>query len=436
MIKTSIVILAAGKSRRMKSSKSKVLHTIADKPLIDFVNDIAIKNSTSEVCYVCSKEVENYIKNNFLNAKTIVQKNRLGTAHAVQCSESLISKKTKDVVVLFGDVPLIENSTIKKLIKYRKKNKSIGTIVTFITKNPDGYGRVITKNKFVESIVEDKDTSEDQKKIQLCNSGILICDKKYLFKTIKKISNKNSQKERFLTDICGIAYKEKKPFTFINANENEVLGINSLKQLIELDLKFQSTFKNDLINKGVNLIQPDTIRVSYDTKISRDVIVEPNTILKKGVSINNSSRILSGSYLENCSIGKNCIIGPNARIRPGTIISDNVKIGNFVEVKNSKIGSFSSVSHLSYIGDSYIGNKVNIGAGTITCNYDGKKKHKTKIGDNVFIGSNCSLIAPVNINNNSIVGAGSVVTKNVPNSSLALSRSKLIIKKKKKKSRN
>ena len=272
-----------------------------------------------------------------------------------------------------------------------------------------------------------------QKKIRLCNSGILICDSTYLFKSIKKISNNNNQKERFLTDICKIAFDENKPFTFFNCEETEVQGINSANQLIDLESKLQKILKNSLIKKGVNFIQPSSITVSYDTKIDKGVIVEPHTIIKRGVSIKKSSKILSGSYLEGCNIGKSCTVGPYARIRPKTIIDDNVKIGNFVEVKNSKIGKFSSISHLSYIGDATIGKKVNIGAGTITCNYDGIKKHKTIINDGVFVGSNCSLIAPIKISKDSSLGAGSVITKNVPISSLAVERSKLLIKRKKKK---
>ena len=432
MKKTSIVILAAGKSRRMKGTVSKVFQLIAGRPLLDYVNEVAFKNSTSGVYYVCSKEVKKYVNNKFLSAKTIIQKIPLGTAHAVECIDKLVQKKKNDVIVLFGDVPLIKNSTIRKLIKFKNSSKSIGSIITFKPKDPFGYGRVIVNNNYVENIIEERDATAEQKKINLCNSGILICDSAYLFKSIKKITNNNNQKERFLTDICKIAFDENKPFTFFNCEETEVQGINSANQLIDLESKLQKILKNSLIKKGVNFIQPSSITVSYDTKIDRGVIVEPHTIIKRGVSIKKSSKILSGSYLEGCSVGQSCTVGPYARIRPKTIIDDNVKVGNFVEVKNSKIGKFSSISHLSYIGDATIGKNVNIGAGTITCNYDGIKKHKTIIDDGVFVGSNCSLIAPIKISKNSSLGAGSVITKNVPVSSLAVERSKLLIKRKKK----
>ena len=433
MKKISFIILAAGKSRRMKSSKSKVLHEICEKPLVSYVNDLAKKNSTSGTYYISSPQVQNYVLNNFKNAKTIIQKKQLGTAHAVECASKIINKNNNNVVVLFGDVPLIKNSTIKNLIKYKNKISTVGVIVTFLTDKPFGYGRVIIKNGFVSEVIEERDANEEQKNIKLCNSGILICDAKYLFRTIKKISNKNNQKERFLTDICKIAYNEKKPFRFINCKEFEVSGINSPKQLIDLDLKLQESIKDKLIKKGVVLISPNTIRIGYNSKIEKDVVIEQNVVIKNGVKIKSGTKILSGTYLEDCNIGENCIIGPHARIRPGTQIYNNVKVGNFVEIKNSKIGNFSSISHLSYIGDSSIGKNVNIGAGTITCNYDGIKKNKTYIADNVFVGSNTSLIAPIKINKNAKIGAGSVITRDIPKNSLAIERSKLSIKKKIKK---
>ena len=437
MKKISVIILAAGKSTRMKSSKVKVLHSIAGRPIINYINDIAKKNSSSGIYYVCSKETENYIKKNFPESKTIIQKNKLGTAHAVQCTKNFIKKDNNDVIVLFGDVPLIKDSTIKKLIKFRKKSKTIGSIVAFKSNNPFGYGRVILKNGFIKSIVEHKNATTHEKKINLCNSGILICESKYLFSRLNNISNnKNNKKERYLTDLCELAFNEKKPFSFVECSETEVLGINSRKQLIELDLKFQKIIKDKLIKNGATLIQPETIRVSYDTILGKDVIIEPNCIIKKGVKINKSTSVFSGTYLEECSIGHNCLIGPSARIRPKTIIANNVKIGNFVEVKNSQIGENSSVAHLSYIGDTTIGKKVNIGAGTITCNYDGKNKNKTFIDDNSFIGSNSSLIAPIKIGKNVTIAAGSVIDKNVKSSNLAIERSKLLILSKKRRSKN
>ena len=248
MKNVSFIILAAGKSKRMKSNKSKVLHSLGDRPLLNFVYDIAKKNSSSKINFVCSDEVKHYVEMNFSNSKTIIQKKRLGTAHAVETAEKLIPNLNQDIIVLFGDVPLIKDSTIKKLIRSKNKSKSIGSVVAFMTKKPFGYGRIILENNFIKSIIEEKDASLGQKNIKLCNSGILICDAKYLFKSIKKILNKNNQKERFLTDICKIAYDDKKPFTFIRCSEIEASGINSPKQLIDLDSEFQKTYKNKFKN--------------------------------------------------------------------------------------------------------------------------------------------------------------------------------------------
>ena len=251
----------------------------------------------------------------------------------------------------------------------------------------------------------------------------MICKKKFLFDNLIKISNKNIKKEKFITDIFEIAYKRKKPFHFTICDENELQGVNTREDLINIDITMQKNIKKKLIQNGVTILQPETVRVSYDTKISKDCIIEPYVIIKKGVILNNNVTIKSHSVLENCIIGKNSSIGPFARIRPFSKIGKKVKIGNFVEIKNSIIKDNTSISHLSYIGDSIVGKNVNIGAGTITCNYDGKKKNKTIIRDNVFVGSNTSLIAPLIIGSYSTVAAGSVITKNVPSNSLAIERS-------------
>jgi len=244
-----------------------------------------------------------------------------------------------------------------------------------------------------------------------------------LFNNLKKITNKNIKKEKFITDIFEIAYKSNKPFRFSICNEKELNGINTREDLINMDLSVQNEIKQKLIKKGVTILQPETVRVSYDTKIAKDCTIEPFVVIKKGVTIRNNVTIKSHSVIENCIIGNDSIIGPSARIRPFSKIGNKVKIGNFVEIKNSTIKDSTSISHLSYIGDSNIGKNVNIGAGTITCNYDGKKKNKTIIKDNVFVGSNSSLIAPLKIGSNSTIGAGSVITKNVPPNSLAIERS-------------
>ncbi|SVD40955.1 uncharacterized protein METZ01_LOCUS393809, partial [marine metagenome] len=284
------------------------------------------------------------------------------------------------------------------------KNQSRGSMIAFETDNPFGYGRVITKDNYVTSIVEELHASKIQKKIKLCNSGIMICDSKLLFNYINKISNKNIKKERYLPDIFQILHDIKKSFSHILGSEEEMLGVNTIKDLIKIDQIFQKRIKDKIIDGGVIIQQPDTVRISFDTKIKKGSIIEPFVTIKSGVSIQENVVIKSNSVVESCSINSNTSIGPSARIRPHSTIGQNVKIGNYVEIKNSKIGNNCSISHLSYIGDSELGKYINIGAGTITCNYDGKKKNKTIIHDGVFVGSNCSLVAPITIGKNSKIG--------------------------------
>ena len=416
------IILAAGESKRIKSAKSKIFHKIADQSLISYVYATARNISSKNVIIVCNKKNINQISKKFVQAKTVLQNNLNGTAGAVLCTKNILPKN-KDVLILFGDAPLIQSRSIRRLIKTYNSSQSVGCLLIFKAKNPFGYGRVEIKDNIIIKITEEFQANRDIKKINLCNSGILICKQNFLFNNLKKITNKNIKKEKFITDIFEIAYKSNKPFRFSICNEKELNGINTREDLINMDLSVQNEIKQKLIKKGVTILQPETVRVSYDTKIAKDCTIEPFVVIKKGVTIRNNVTIKSHSVIENCIIGNDSIIGPSARIRPFSKIGNKVKIGNFVEIKNSTIKDSTSISHLSYIGDSNIGKNVNIGAGTITCNYDGKKKNKTIIKDNVFVGSNSSLIAPLKIGSNSTIGAGSVITKNVPPNTLAIERS-------------
>ena len=339
------------------------------------------------------------------------------------CTKNILPKN-KDVLILFGDVPLIESGSIKRLIKKHNVSNSIGCLLTFKAKHPLGYGRVEIAGNAVKKITEEVQANKKIKQINLCNSGIMICNQNFLFENLIKITNKNIKKEKFITDIFEIAYKSKKPFLFSMCSEKELQGVNTREDLINLDLIMQNEIKKKLIQNGVAILQPETVRVSHDTKIAKDCTIEPFVVIKKGVTLKKNVTIKSHSVIENSIIGEGSIIGPSARIRPYSKIGKKVKIGNFVEIKNSTIKNATAISHLSYIGDSTIGKNVNIGAGTITCNYDGKKKNKTIIKDNVLVGSNTSLVAPLVIGSNSTIGAGSVITKNVPSNSLAIERTK------------
>jgi bifunctional UDP-N-acetylglucosamine pyrophosphorylase/glucosamine-1-phosphate N-acetyltransferase len=304
-------------------------------------------------------------------------------------------------------------------------------MIAFKTNKPHGYGRLkVSKNKII-SVIEELNTTRKEKEINLCNSGVILCSSKLLFQNIHKIDNKNIKKEKYLPDIFSIFNKINKSFTFIICLEEEMLGINKISDLLILDKIFQDKLKDKLISAGVIIYQPNTIRLSHDTVIKKGSIIEPFVVIKNGVKIKENVIIKSHTILEGCVIDTNSSVGPSARIRPNTSIGKSVKIGNFVEIKNSNIGHKTSISHLSYVGDTKIGQNVNIGAGTITCNYNGKKKNKTFIADNVFVGSNCSLVAPIRIGKNSTIGAGSVITKNIPENCLAIERSMIKIHKKK-----
>jgi len=433
MKKISTVILAAGKSSRFKHSKSKIFSELAGLPIIEHVYNVAFKVSKNDIIFVCNKDNYNDLKNKFINAKFVIQKKQNGTADAVTCAKKHL--KSNNVLILFGDVPLLSSKSINKLINSFYKNKSTGSIIAFENDNPYGYGRIKIKGKYATSIVEEINATSIERKITLCNSGVMICNFKLLFSNLYKIKNKNVKKEKYLPDLISILGKQKKNFTYVLCPKNEMLGVNSIEDLIVVEKIFQNHLKEKMIKNGVIIQQPETVTVSYDSKVMKGCTIEPFVFLKSNVSIKNDVVIKSNSVLEGCLIDVKSSIGPSARIRPKTSIGKMVKIGNFVEVKNSQIGDRTSISHLSYIGDAKIAKDINIGAGTITCNFNGKKKNKTIIEKGVFIGSNCSLIAPLTIGANSTIGAGSVITENIPPNHLALERSKIKILRKQRKNK-
>ena len=422
------VILAAGKSTRFKGSKSKIFQELAGLPIIVHVYNLAKKTSGKNVIIVCNKNNFKELKLLIPNCNFVIQKNQKGTADAILTAKKFLLNK--NFLILFGDVPLISIRSINKLKNNFKKNSTSGSIIAFKTSEPYGYGRIIGKKDKVLKIVEEINTNKEQKKIQLCNSGVLLTNSKLFFQNIKKIKLNKIKKEKYIPDIFEIYFNQNNPFSYIICEEEEMLGINTMKDFYKIDDLYQKTLIDKLINKGVHFVNPKSTRICVDTKIDFGTIIEPNVIIKEKVSIGKKTIIKSNSYLEGVTIKENCVVGPIARIRPSSFISSNSKIGNYVEIKNSYIGKFTSIAHLSYIGDCSIGKNVNIGAGTITCNYDGHQKHKTIIKDGAFIGSNTSLVAPVIINKNAKIGAGSVINKDIPAENLAIERSKLKIIKK------
>tara|TARA_B100000686_G_scaffold105219_1_gene112394 strand:- start:1965 stop:3296 length:1332 start_codon:yes stop_codon:yes gene_type:complete len=439
-VSTSFIILAAGIGSRMKSSKPKVLHEIANTSIINYllkkIFNLKAKLNINNIIVVLGHEnqlVKKNIKLYFPDVVFAIQKNQLGTADAVYSARDIIGKKTDKIIVLCGDAPLVSSNLLIKLTK-ESISSDIG-VVGFRTKNPSGYGRIV-KDKYnnIDKIIEHKDTNSSDKKINFCNSGILICRTNFLMHFVKTVSFNKNKKEKYLTDIVKIGKNKNKKIILIEASENECIGINDREDLAMVERELQENLRKKAMKKGVTLIAPETVFFSYDTVIAKDVIIGPNVVFGPKVKIETGVVIEAFSHLEGVTIKKGAKIGPFARIRPGVVVEEDVKIGNFVEVKKSRIKKGAKINHLSYVGDSNVGKKSNIGAGVITCNYDGKNKNKTIVEDNAFIGSNVSLVAPVKVGKNSKIGAGSVITKNVLHDSLAVERNKQInIKKKSRK---
>ena len=436
----SFLILAAGKGTRMKSIKPKVLHEVAGKPIISHIIDkiLSIRNNISidRISIVLgkeSREIKFYIENNYKDIDIIIQNNQLGTADAVLAAESTFKNYKGKLIILCGDTPLI---TSKLLLDLRKLSKNFRLGLSgFKAKNPKGYGRIVLNNvNQVSTIIEENDANNSQKKIDLCNSGMYVADTKLLYSLLSKVKFNSKNKEMYLTDIIYIANKDNIEIGITYNKEFESLGVNDRKGLAMAEKEMQNILREKAMKKGVTLISPETVFFSIDTKISKDVYIGPNVVFGPGVTIGEGVRIEAFCHLEGVTIKKNCTIGPFARLRPGTILEESSKIGNFVEVKKSKIKKGAKVNHLSYVGDSDIGSNVNIGAGVITCNYDGINKNKTTIGNNSFVGSNVSLVAPLKVGSNALIGAGSVITKDVSNNTLAVERNKQVtIKKRNKK---
>ncbi len=418
---TKVLILAAGKGTRMKSAKPKVLHELGGKSMIMHILDNCVLSGLKDIYIVLGEDkgqILNSIKN--IKVKVIYQKKQLGTADAISSAKEYIGKFSGKLLILYGDMPLIKKETIKKIIK--KTNNSF-SLVGFVSKNPKGYGRIIKENSQI-AVIEDKNASKEIKKINLCYSGILCGPSKEIFKSLNKIKKDKNTGEYLFTNIFNYLHYVEKPINILTFPENELLGVNNIKQLSHADKLLQKRIKLNHLKNGVTLLCPDSIYIYFNAKIGKDVVIEPNVFLGNNVVLKSNVRVKSNSYIEDTYINSFCEVGPTCRIRSNTQLGKNVKIGNFVEIKNSKIGNNTKINHLSYIGDSIIGTKANIGAGTITCNYDGRNKNKTIIGNNVFIGSNCSLIAPIKIGDKSFVAAGSTISSNVNKNDFSIARAK------------
>ena len=421
----SVVILAAGKGTRMKSEKPKVLHTVGNASMLHHVMEVAKRAGAEETIIVAGHQadlVSEAAKIKSPDAKIVVQEKQLGTGHAVKQAERLLGKSGNDLLILYGDAPFIKSETISQLIKARKTCDI--AVLGFDTEHPGMYGRLITNGENIIEIVEAKDATQDQLNISLCNSGVILGKADLIFGLIEKIGNENASKEFYLTDCIELAAEAGYTSSLVLCDEKETIGVNSLEELAKAEKIFQKAKRIEFMEKGVHLQSPETVFFSFDTEIGKGTVIEQNVVIAPAVTIEKNAIIRAFSHLEGCHICPNSKIGPYARIRPGSILSDGANIGNFVEVKKSTVGQDSKINHLSYIGDTKIGERVNVGAGTITCNYDGVSKHNTDIEEGAFIGSNTMLVAPVKVGKSSVTASGSVITKDIPDHALAFARSR------------
>ena len=422
----SALVLAAGKGTRMNSRKPKVLHEIAGLPLVCHVIEAIKPLQPDNIVVVIPLGHENIgeaVKPTCIK----IQENALGTGNAVKCGLTDLKTLSGTVLVAFGADPMITTETLKKMIEAREvENPPDVVVLGFRTENPDGYGRlVLGDDGKLERIVEVSEAHTIDKPVELYNAGVMAINGTKIAGFIEELSPENGKKEYYLTDIVEIALAKGGYAAVVEGEESETLGVDSRADLARAEAMMQARLRLRMLSNGVTLISPETNFFSYDTVIGKDSIIHPNVVIGKNVRIGEAVEIKSFSHLEGAIISNEVVIGPYARLRPGTEIDNGVKIGNFVEIKKAKIGEGAKINHLSYVGDANVGQNANIGAGTITCNYDGFAKHVTVIGDGVFIGSNTSLVAPVEVGDNAIIGAGSTITKSVDENALSVVRGEL-----------
>jgi bifunctional UDP-N-acetylglucosamine pyrophosphorylase / glucosamine-1-phosphate N-acetyltransferase len=424
------VVLAAGEGTRMRSLLPKVLHPVAGQSLLAHVLGAAPHGPGSALAVVVGPDhaaVEQEITRIRPDARTFIQRERLGTAHAVLAAREAIARGADDLLVAFGDTPLISAETFEQL-RAPLQNGAALAVLGFRAADPTGYGRLLVEGDHLVAIREQADASAAERAVDLCNAGVMAFDGRRALEIIEKIGNANSKREYYLTDAVAIIRDLGWEAVVIETSEDEVRGINTKAQLSEAEQVMQQRLRKAALEAGVTLIAPDTVYLAADTKFGNDVTIEPFVVIGPGVSIDDGAVIHSFCHIVQSAIGKNTSVGPYARMRPGTSLGDGARIGNFVETKAAVLDAGVKVNHLSYIGDAHIGANSNIGAGTITCNYDGFSKHKTEIGEGAFVGTNSSLVAPVKIGKGAYIGSGSVITKDVPDDALAVERSQQTIR--------
>lgn len=443
-MKLKTLILAAGKGTRMKSDLPKVIHKVNGIPMVKKIITELEKLGTEENILILGHKKEEILKE-LGDVKYVVQEEQLGTGHAIMQAKDLLKDYDGDVMILCGDTPLLRYETLNKMYEVHKKSGVATTILTSIYENPFGYGRIVKDGDKVTAIIEEKEASEEIKKIKEVNAGVYCCNAKELFAALEKVTNNNEKGEYYLTDIVGIQVREEKNVaSFVLEDSKEILGVNSKVELAEASKILRERKNISLMEEGVILIDPSTTYIEEQVKIGRDTIIYPTVVLEGNTVIGENCRIMGTTRIVDSTLGNDIRIessvieeslvddkvtmGPFAHLRPKSHLKEKVHIGNFVEIKKSTLEYGVKAGHLTYLGNATVGKDTNIGAGTITCNYDGVNKFDTVIGENVFIGSDTMLVAPVNVGDKAITGAGSVITKDVPSKALAVERNKQIIK--------
>lgn len=444
-MKTTAIILAAGQGTRMKSELPKVLHEVLHKPMIQWVIDSVKQTMAEQIVTVVGHQGERVAEVVGEQTQIVYQKEQLGTGHAVQQAVEILPAEEGCVLVVCGDTPLLKGETLKWLITEHKEKGQAVTILTAQAANPYGYGRIIRQGEGITAIVEEKDATLEQKQVTEINTGTYCFDQAFLTKALGMLTTDNAQGEYYLTDVIKIASAQNLAVGgVVLADFAESLGVNNRVQLAQAEKMMRQRKVTDLMLAGVTVIDPERTYVDFDVQVGQDTILAPNVILEgqtivgSGCMIGANSRLtdavvgdgttVQNSIIWDSTVGKRCQIGPFAYIRPGCVLSDDIKVGDFVELKKAQVAKGSKIPHLSYVGDALVGSHVNIGCGTITCNYDGKNKHQTVIEDDAFIGSNTNLVAPVTIHAGATIGAGSTICKDIPADSLGLTRPELKIK--------
>ncbi|MFY0682521.1 MAG: bifunctional UDP-N-acetylglucosamine diphosphorylase/glucosamine-1-phosphate N-acetyltransferase GlmU [Thalassovita sp.] len=423
---TALVILAAGMGTRMNSDLPKVLHQIAGAPMLVHAMKSGSAVEPEKLVVVAghgAEAVTKAAKSWDERAEVVLQNDQLGTGHAVQQARDALAGFEGDVIVLYGDTPFIQPETIQRMAQARQTHDVV--ILGFEAADPARYGRlIVSADGALDRIVEFKDATDEERLITLCNSGLVCADAATLFALLDDVQNENAAGEYYLPDVVAIARAKGLSATAVTCDEAETLGVNSRADLAAAEAAFQARARADALDNGVTMTAPETVYFAHDTYVGRDTILEPNVVFGPGVTVESNSHIRAFSHLEGCHVSQRSVVGPYARLRPGAELAEDTKVGNFVEIKNATLDAGAKVNHLSYIGDASIGARTNVGAGTITCNYDGVFKHHTTIGTDAFIGSNTMLVAPVTVGSRAMTGSGSVITKDVPADDLGISRAR------------